>query len=63
MSANKLYKTLFADKQITGGNMSYRNKCEKLYMENIELRKQLEEANQLIDELLKKEEDKDESKT
>lgn len=46
--------------------MSYRNKCEKLYMENIKLRKQLEEANQLIDELLKKEEkeeDKDESKT
>jgi hypothetical protein len=37
--------------------MSYRDECEKLYIENIELKKQLEEANKLIDELLKKEQE------
>ena len=33
--------------------MSYRSECEKLYQENIELKKQLKEAEKVIDGLSK----------
>ena len=38
--------------------MSYRDECEKLYLENIELKKQLTEAQKLIDELWESETEK-----
>ena len=38
--------------------MGYRDECEKLYLENIELKKQLAEAQKLIDDLWESEAEK-----
>jgi len=38
--------------------MSYRSECEKLYLENIELKKELAEAKKLIDDLWESEAEK-----
>jgi tRNA A-37 threonylcarbamoyl transferase component Bud32 len=40
---------LFAVKQTTGDNMSYRDECEKLYVENIELKKQLDILKEAVE--------------